>query len=96
MRISFGGASGKNIREGIRRFSCGAAENSPRREPWVKTNKTNQPRNGAKENSTADFLPPRPGLVDFCPLVPLSPWATFSRRSAADGGSKSEMYTSCQ
>jgi len=65
-------------------FSAGgAAENSPRRQPWVSSHKNHQPRQGRQIKSFVCFLPPRPGL-EFLWMIPsrVSPWVIIVRRFA--------------
>jgi hypothetical protein len=52
-------------------FSAGgAAESSPRRQPWVWLDKNHKPRQGRQIKPFVCFLPPLPGLVSFCSLNP--------------------------
>jgi hypothetical protein len=74
---------------GVWRFGSsagGAAENSPRRQPWVEGWMAKQPRTGRKKRQigAGNFLPPLAGL-EFIPCrnPRLTPWAMIFRRSAA-------------
>jgi len=65
------------------RSAGGAAESSPRRQPWVNRPVEIQVPEGAAENNRPTQLSPLPGLNASANPNPLKPWAIIVRCSAA-------------